>query len=225
MDGDPRRDRIWSELQCDQHISTQKGDRGTPVTPAVKEEEEKEEEATVRKPDAEVGLPSLSADNKGQSIHTLHEQPPCFNRIHGPWYHPAPGWCRRMRKKYNVTPMKSWGEFPMNMVDEWKNRQCDLVFTSSRMGKKKVSSCPSTNLNESLPLIAVMAATTTRKMSKPSTGSLALFTLLLPSMLRSLDCGFRYEFVLGYDQGDQFFDSEEVIDSSHAQSHCIHSFI
>ena len=39
---------------------------------------------------------------------------------------------------------------------------------------------------------------------------MALFTLLLPSLTRSLDCGFRYEYVLGYDKGDAFYDSEEV---------------
>jgi hypothetical protein len=34
---------------------------------------------------------------------------------------------------------------------------------------------------------------------------------LLPSLLRTLDCGFRYEYVLGYDQGDQFYDSDSGI--------------
>ena len=33
---------------------------------------------------------------------------------------------------------------------------------------------------------------------------------LLPSLVRSLDCGFRYEYVLGFDKGDPFYDSKEV---------------
>lgn len=66
------------------------------------------------------------------------------------------------------------------------------------------------NLRDDLPLIAVMAATTTRKIDKPSTKNLSLFMYLLPSLIRTLDCGFRYEYVMGYDKGDPFYDSKEV---------------
>lgn len=58
-----------------------------------------------------------------------------------------------------------------------------------------------------------MAATTTRKINKPSTKNLSLFMYLLPSLIRTLDCGFRYEYVLGYDKGDPFYDSKEVSES------------
>ena len=58
-----------------------------------------------------------------------------------------------------------------------------------------------------MPLIAVMAASVTRKIKKPSTKKMALFTYLLPSLIRTLDCGFRYEYVLGYDKGDPYYDS------------------
>eukprot|EP01038_Epipyxis_sp_PR26KG_P013356 gene13356-17915_t len=70
-----------------------------------------------------------------------------------------------------------------------------------------------TNNNNSLPLIAIMAATTTRKVNNPSTKNLALFTILLPSVIRTLDCGFRYSYVLGYDKGDPFYDTKEGMDS------------
>jgi hypothetical protein len=40
------------------------------------------------------------------------------------------------------------------------------------------------NLNKNLPLISIMAATTTRKVKKPSTSNLALFMFLLPSLIR-----------------------------------------
>jgi hypothetical protein len=55
-----------------------------------------------------------------------------------------------------------------------------------------------------------MAATTTRKVTKPSTKNLSLFMYLLPSLIRTLDCGFRYEYVMGYDKGDPYYDSKEV---------------
>ena len=67
------------------------------------------------------------------------------------------------------------------------------------------------NLSPSLPLISVMAATTTRRVKDPGTSNLALFMYLLPSLVRSMDCGYRYEYVLGFDKGDPFYDSVEVI--------------
>ena len=70
------------------------------------------------------------------------------------------------------------------------------------------------NLSPQLPFISILAATTTRKIAAPSTDNLALFKLLLPSLMRTLDCGFRYEYVLGFDQGDSFYDSKEVRDVS-----------
>lgn len=125
--------------------------------------------------------------------------------------------------------MKSWGNLPMNEVDSWKRRNCDLVFTSQRMSLKPISNClqtdgkgnskdsknkgkktgPSTD-SKALPLIAIMAASTTRKIDNPSTKNLALFMYMLPSLMRTLDCGFRYEYVLGYDKGDPYYDSEKV---------------
>jgi hypothetical protein len=135
-------------------------------------------------------------------------------------------WCVQSMEKYGVQPLKSWGNLPMNMIDVWKQRKCDTVFTIARMSKRGLSRCslppkdaatgePLSKQEveayfSSLPLIAVMAATTTRRVESPSPDNMALFTLLLPSLARSLDCGFRYEYVLGYDQGDRFYDSEEV---------------
>jgi hypothetical protein len=58
-----------------------------------------------------------------------------------------------------------------------------------------------------MPLIAVMAATTTRKVINPHPENMALFMYLLPSLIRTLDCGFTYEYVLGFDKGDPFYDS------------------
>jgi len=108
---------------------------------------------------------------------------------------------------------------PEPLQKQWRELGCDVVFTNKRMYDKPLSSCLSggtsdispahSNMSSTLPLIAVMAATTTRKVSKPSTRNLSLFTYLLPSLMRTVDCGFRYECVLGYDQGDPFYDSEK----------------
>ncbi len=119
--------------------------------------------------------------------------------------------------------MLSWGQLPANMMDTWKNKRCDVVFTNLRLGQNSISQCNATNSekkkkkkkkaakgNSKLPLIAIMAATTSRKMTNPSTKMMSLFNYLLPSLIRSLDCGFRYMFVMGYDKGDKFYDNDEV---------------
>ena len=92
-----------------------------------------------------------------------------------------------------------------------------LVRSGGRTKERKiVTSKPGLAFNSlddyfnSLPLIAIMAASTTRRVEKPSTVNLALFMYLLPSLVRSLDCGFRYEYVLGYDKKDALYDNEEV---------------
>lgn len=91
-----------------------------------------------------------------------------------------------------------------------KNDSKHITTPPSSSSSSSSSSFAHSNMHDHLPLIAIMAATTTRKVNKPSTKSLSLFTYLLPSLIRTLDCGFRYEYVLGYDQGDPFYDSEEV---------------
>lgn len=137
-------------------------------------------------PDASIGLPKLAADRSE--------------------------WCHETRKRYNVQPLKSWGQLPASLMETWRSRGCDSVFTAARLTQRPVTTCPPAPAAApdapALPLIAVMAATTTRKVAHPSTETLSLFTLLLPSLVRSLDCGFRYVYVLGYDKGDPFYDSE-----------------
>ena len=120
-----------------------------------------------------------------------------------------------MKQTYRVVPMQSWGNLPQNMQDTWRTKRCDIVFTVMRMEKHAVSACANKTSskdksNAKDPLIAVMAGTTSRKVLNPSTKTMSLFNYLLPSLVRSLDCGFRYVFVLGYDAGDPFYDTTEV---------------
>jgi hypothetical protein len=41
--------------------------------------------------------------------------------------------------------MLSWGSLPMNYVETWRSRRCDLVFTSERMSARPLSTCPNLN--------------------------------------------------------------------------------
>ncbi len=61
-----------------------------------------------------------------------------------------------------------------------------------------------------LPLIAMLVRVSTHNVYKPSLVDLDVFTVSLPSLMSSLDCGFRYLFFLGYDVGDPYFDSNKV---------------
>lgn len=93
-----------------------------------------------------------------------------------------------------------------------KNKE-SIGFAPVRRGSRPLSECSSENLNgtmegnSSYPTIAILAASTSRTVLRPSTKSLALFQYLLPSLVTTLDCGFRYVFILGYDEGDMFFDT------------------
>jgi len=113
--------------------------------------------------------------------------------------------------------MQSWGKLPLNMIDTWDVRRCDLAFTAVRMSKIPISTCMDNDMNKELnknfnqlPYIAILAGTTTRKIENPSTDNLSLFMFMLPSLIRTLSCGYRYMYVLGFDKGDPFYDSEEV---------------
>jgi len=122
--------------------------------------------------------------------------------------------CWANRKKYQVQPMKSWGNLPLPLIEQWKQRNCDAVFTRQRLNSMPLTNCRhilNHYSNKDLPLIALMAATTTRKVMQPSTKKLALFLYLLPSFARTVDCGFRYEYILGYDVGDPYYDNDAGI--------------
>ena len=132
-------------------------------------------------------------------------------------HHEDVSYCIGNMKKYNVVPGKSWGSLPKEMRSVWREHSCDVVFSLKRRKGYKMTNCPASNLqngngtsnNKKLPLIAIMAASTTRNIKRPSPKTMALFTYLLPSIRTSVDCGFRYVFVMGYDEGDPYHDTDE----------------
>lgn len=85
-----------------------------------------------------------------------------------------------------------------------------------RIYKRPIVNCSTENYQQStqpnslFPLIAILVATTSRTIYRPSIQNLSLFQLLLKSLIRSLDCGFRYLVVVGYDRGDIFYDTIPV---------------
>lgn len=183
--------REWTKRKCDQHIETsaaatndEPNTFGTVKTDGGKSTGSSKAAVAV----STSGLPKIDSESSD--------------------------WCAETRRKYHVQPMKSWGSLPMNMIETWKTHNCDRVFTVQRMAQIPITACSKEHYgNKSLPLIALMAATTTRKVTNPSTSNLALFSYLLPSLLRTVDCGFKYMYVLGYDQDDPFYDSAKGLES------------
>jgi hypothetical protein len=57
------------------------------------------------------------------------------------------------------------------------------------------------------PVVAVGVSSTTRTLTVRSLEDLALFRIMLPSLVRTAEVGFEYWVYIAYDVGDKFFDS------------------
>ena len=132
-------------------------------------------------------------------------------------------WCRFAKKNFSVIPDESWGQLPIHLQKVWGDYNCNNYFLYKRIYKRPVTMCSIENyqsdqVKSSFPLIAILVATTSRTVYRPAIPNLSLFQLLLKSLIRSLDCGFRYVVVVGYDRGDVFFDTIPV--SYHPRFFC-----
>ena len=127
-----------------------------------------------------------------------------------------------------MSPGSSWGSLGPNGQRRWGSLRCDGLVKGAKNTPSKAAAdrarkstlpssrqvtletCPKTT--EPLPLVAVCCGTTTRGKGgwitpRPDAlEELAVFDHLLPSFVRTVDCGFRYAVVLGYDVGDKFWD-------------------
>ena len=127
-------------------------------------------------------------------------------------------WCKQVAERYNILRFNTWDEVPFKLTDIWRAKACFSYFVAEKTDVRTETNCslfhkPSwmstipVKDGASTPLIAIMAASTTRRIKYPSFRSLSLCTFLLASIVRTAECGFRYAFVLGYDEGDSFFDN------------------
>lgn len=126
----------------------------------------------------------------------------------------SPSWCETTKRKYEIDTdhYTSWGSAPENIISDFNKKLCKIYFRSKSNSINAISKCPNNNLNSSLPIIAVMSASTARNIDTPTIQNIALFVVLLPSLVQSLDCGFRYHMIVGYDIGDPFYDKSDNID-------------
>jgi len=117
-------------------------------------------------------------------------------------------WCRQAMWKFDVRPGTTWGKLSGAGQSKWRAMGCDDAVTAKAnfIDVKQLAQCGELP-GAQLPLIAVCCGTTTRKVTGPQLSKLALFRYLLPSMAHTLECGFRYAVVVGFDRGDPFYDS------------------
>jgi hypothetical protein len=73
-----------------------------------------------------------------------------------------------------------------------------------------VARSATTSASAELPIVAILTVLSSSNVSDASNQTLPLFTLMLPSLMLSLDCGYRYVVVVGHDEHDEFYDTEQV---------------
>jgi hypothetical protein len=123
--------------------------------------------------------------------------------------------CTFMMQKHSVIPGANWGSLGPNGQRRWTKLRCDGLVGGARVrappprhiNVPELETCPP---SQNQPLIALCCGTTTRGKQGWITPSrlddLAVFHHLLPSFHRTVECGFRYVVVLGYDIGDRWWD-------------------
>ena len=128
-------------------------------------------------------------------------------------------WCQNARKDHAIESYVTFGTATKAVKTIWKDYKCNKLLESKLSILNPIAECASlleaTKLVReeelaSYPLIAILVAVTTHRVVNPSLRDLDIFTLSMPSLISSLDCGFRYRLMLGYEKGDQFFDSDKV---------------
>eukprot|EP00928_Gymnodinium_smaydae_P047722 TRINITY_DN31870_c0_g1_i1.p1 TRINITY_DN31870_c0_g1~~TRINITY_DN31870_c0_g1_i1.p1 ORF type:complete len:641 (+),score=63.39 TRINITY_DN31870_c0_g1_i1:100-2022(+) len=160
---------------------------------------------------------------------SVHRQMQMQARASRPARQVTPVWtCDEIKKRYGSNLKKDFGDSPppywkqmwddlncmeriLNGTDELTKYQLRLLANLSAITP---ANCTAQKLQpierkEAFPLVTICVATTTRHVNVKNLKwqNLALFRYLLPSFVKTAECGFSYAIVLGYDKGDPFFDN------------------
>ena len=116
-------------------------------------------------------------------------------------------WCMAYATKYHVVPHLTLGNLPKKYLTTWTKRKCGDYFLQKLVNEEESKLSPNQSISRQ-ELIAVVVATTSRSASlNTQLHDLPLFKYLLPSLLTTINDDYRYLIVIGYDNGDPFFDS------------------
>ena len=132
-------------------------------------------------------------------------------------------WCQNAKKDNSIESRNSFGKATTAARTIWKDYKCDKLLESKLSMLNPIADCGETHMTlgsngndtspknlSSYPMISILVAVTTRKIKKPTLRDLDLYTVSMPSLMGSLDCGFRYSVIVGYEVGDPYLDTVEV---------------
>lgn len=130
--------------------------------------------------------------------------------------------CRRIERGHRLdVNQQGWeGTLPKGTLKEWRQMHCIDRLAEAQIHGRPTADCRNAaghqgweggNEAPALPWVAVAVSATTRNLDVGALGlgGLALFSILLPSLVQAAECGFNYRVVLAYDYGDKFFDSKK----------------
>ena len=141
--------------------------------------------------------------------------------------------CNSIRKSYGILPGRSWGNLSRDGEAHWRSLGCDdalnhrdtILRDRHRTRRLQVQRPPHKLQTPSAeevarykkreadglpkePVIAISVCTTTRFIFDPITSfdQLALFHVLLPSLVATAEVGYEYNVYIVYDIGDLYYD-------------------
>jgi len=120
--------------------------------------------------------------------------------------------CLKITQKNNLDVNSKGGLSVLSKEDkkEYSRLHCTARIAESLIdGQPKVDCTNRMESSSQLPWVAVAVSATSRGIKFKNVQELALFSILLPSLVQTVECGFNYRVVLAFDYGDAFFDSEE----------------
>lgn len=125
--------------------------------------------------------------------------------------------CAEIRTKYTITSFTGWKLLPNSVRDIWTSKRCNyhsiLALSPVPVGKCSAQKSPKNGWRQGIPvfnnkykepLIAILVSSTSRNIEDFSTLKQTLNNLL-SSIRRTVECGFRYKLIIGFDSGDAFF--------------------
>jgi hypothetical protein len=129
--------------------------------------------------------------------------------------------CLELAEKYLITEsnftLMTFETMTRGAFSRWEQNLCVYQFANQLICQRVPINCTDSqqamdsDSNLTLPIVAIVAATTTRHLENVQMANLPIFRLMFPSLARTLECGYQYIFVLGYDTNDSFYSNSQVL--------------
>jgi hypothetical protein len=137
--------------------------------------------------------------------------------------------CDELKWVYKVVIGQSWGTLPKHLQMTWKDIGCDSldpeVRKQAKVEAKYMLSYPIA-MNEAIDnrpaherlkrdsddtVVAIGVSCTTRTLKIRVLADLSMFSIMVPSLLKTAETGFEYWLYMAFDVGDHYLDHPEKI--------------